>query len=350
MHQSNALVITNGLLNTSLAKTCHGLLRGSDRFKVIAVVDNKFAGSDAGHVMDGNPLGIPVVQSVDAFMRQEIHQVDYLVVGVAVPGGKLPEDFRGEIASAIAHGLSIVSGLHTFVSDDPEFIHLADIHKVSLIDVRKPRPRQSLKFWSGNIFKVKTPRVAVLGVDCAVGKRTTCRFLMEACRLKGINAEMIYTGQTGWMQGYKHGFIFDSTINDFICGEVERAIVECEEESKPDLILIEGQSALQNPSGPCGTEFLLSGNVKGVVLQHIPGRKHYEGTKIPIAPLEREIALIKLYGAQILAITLNEEGSSEAEMKYCQKELEAKWNVPVVRPLKEGVERIIPTLQEFMKM
>jgi hypothetical protein len=30
-----------------------------------------------------------------------------------------------------------------------------------------------LHFWKGEIFKVKAARIAVLGIDCAVGKRTT---------------------------------------------------------------------------------------------------------------------------------------------------------------------------------
>jgi uncharacterized NAD-dependent epimerase/dehydratase family protein len=101
-------------------------------------------------------------------------------------------------------------------------------------------------------------------MDCAVGKRTTGTLLLELCRKNGIKAEMIYTGQTGWMQGLKHGFIFDATVNDFISEEIERVIIECDRESSPDLILIEGQSSLRNPSGPCGSDILLSGDVKGL--------------------------------------------------------------------------------------
>ena len=55
-------------------------------------------------------------------------------------------------------------------------------------------------------------------------------------------------------------------------GELEHAIVSCWEEAHPDLILLEGQSSLRNPSGPCGSEFLLSGGARGVILQHAPGR------------------------------------------------------------------------------
>ena len=94
-----------------------------------------------------------------------------------------------------------------------------------IIDIRKPKPFEDLHFFSGEIYAVTTPRVAVLGTDCAVGKRTTCRMTLEMCRADGIATEMIYTGQTGWLQGYPYGFILDATPNDFVSGEIEHAVV-----------------------------------------------------------------------------------------------------------------------------
>src|SRR4029453_16608329 len=97
------------------------------------------------------------------------------------------------------------------------------------------------------------------------------RFLLEACRAVGLATELIFTGQTGWMQGAAFGFILDSIPNGFVLGELGDAIVSCWKATRPELILLEGQSALRNPSGPCGSEFLLSGGARGVVLQHAPG-------------------------------------------------------------------------------
>ena len=68
------------------------------------------------------------------------------------------------------------------------------------------------------------------------------------------------------MQGYSHGFLFDSVPNDFVAGELEHAIVSCATELDPDLIVLEGQSSLRNPSGPAGSEFLLSAGARGVSL------------------------------------------------------------------------------------
>lgn len=352
MTSSSAIVLTNGMLDTDNAKTCHGLLRGSDRFNVLAVIDSKYVGKDAGTVLDGKARGIPIYASVADYFAAGNIQPEYCIVGVALPGGRLPADFRDELVAALHHGCALVNGLHTFLSEDEEISTLAREKRLEIIDIRKPRPRSQLAFWSGDIFKVKAPRIAVLGTDCALGKRTTCRFLMETCREHGIQAEMIYTGQTGWMQGYPHGFIFDSTVNDFISGEIERVIVECDREQQPDLILIEGQSALRNPTGPCGSEFLLSGQAKGVVLQHAPGRECYEGTEhvgCHIADVASEIALIGMYGARVLGITLNETGQTEAQMQAHQQRLAKELNLPVVRPLKEGVEGLLPAIRAYLQ-
>lgn len=352
-NKAPAIVLTNGMLDSDNAKTCHGLLRGTERFQILGVIDHKFPGQDAGTILDGHPLGIPIYASVNDYFAAGNPQPTYCVVGVALPGGQLPHDFRSELIDAIYHNCSLVNGLHTFLSEDLEFDTLAKEKGVALIDIRKPRPRKELSFWNGSIFTVKAPRIAVLGMDCAIGKRTTCRFLMETSREHGIQAEMIFTGQTGWMQGYRHGFIFDSTVNDFISGEVERVIVECDREESPDLILIEGQSALRNPTGPCGSEFLMSGQAKGVVLQHAPGREFHEGTEhvgCPIPDVASEIQLIGLYGARVLAVTLNETGLSDAEMAEHQRRLEDRLGIPVVRPLKEGVTRLVPVIREFIRL
>lgn len=352
MQKSTAIVLTHGILDTMNAKTCHGLLRGTDRFDVLAVIDYRFAGRDAGEVMDGRPRSVPVLASIEDYLAGDRPLPRYCVVGVALEGGQLPEDLRGELYKAMEAGMSVVCGLHTLLSEDPEFVRRANEHGVGLIDVRKPRPTSELSFWTGEIFRVRTPRIAVLGIDCAVGKRTTCRFLMEACQKHGIYAEMIYTGQTGWMQGYKHGFVFDSTINDFISGEIERVIVECERESQPDLILIEGQASLRNPSGPCGTEFIISGDTKGVILQHRPGRVIYDDNSdwnVPLPSIESEIQLYEMFGAQVLALTLNEADMTEEQMQVYQKEKEASLGMPVIRPLKEGMDRLIPVVRKYME-
>jgi uncharacterized NAD-dependent epimerase/dehydratase family protein len=351
MKKEKAIVLTHGMLESPMAKTAHGLLRGTARFEILALIDYKSAGKDAGEALDGKHRNVPVYTSVEEYFENGREQPVWCIIGVALPGGKLPDDFRGELKQAVMRKCSIVCGLHTFLSEDPEFTQLAAEHGVTLFDVRKPKPRNELHFWSGDIYKVKKPIIAVLGTDCAIGKRTTCRFIMEMCQNHDIHAEMIYTGQTGWMQGYKHGLIFDSTVNDFISGELERAVVECAEQSNPDIILLEGQSALRNPSGPAGSEYLLSANAKGVILHHAPGREFYEGTEeigFKIFSIESEIELIKMYQSEVLAVTLNGEHLTLEELKSYRDDLQKKLGIPVVLPLEEGVEALLLVIQRFI--
>ncbi|MBY0436259.1 MAG: DUF1611 domain-containing protein, partial [Cyclobacteriaceae bacterium] len=234
MPKSNAIVITAGYLDSDSGKTAHGLIRGTERFTILGVIDNKHPGKDAGEVLDGKNRGIPVYASLKDFAKKSKKKAAYCIIGVATKGGVLPKELRSMLREAISNGYHIVNGLHDYVSDHADLVALAKKKRVKIIDVRKPKKFKDLHFWSGDIAKVKCPKIAVLGTDCALGKRTTTRFLMQAMRAAGYKAEMIYTGQTGWMQGAKYGFIFDSTLNDFISGEMEHAIVQCWEEAKPD--------------------------------------------------------------------------------------------------------------------
>ncbi|MHC4913277.1 MAG: DUF1611 domain-containing protein [Planctomycetota bacterium] len=350
--KGNAIIITNGYLASSDGKTAHGLIRGTRRFNIIGVIDPVHAGKDAGEVLDGVFRKIPVFPSIKAFAEQSITRADFCIIGVALFGGKLPEEWKQILLEAIEEKMSIVNGLHQSLGDDPIFRNAADKYAVEILDIRKPPPFDQLRFWTGEIFKVKTAKIAVLGMDCAIGKRTTCRFIMEMCRENGILSEMIYTGQTGWMQGYKYGFILDATPNDFVCGEIERAIVACDRETSPDLILIEGQSSLRNPAGPCGSELLLSGNVKGVILQHVPFRTYFEELEdlsCFIPTVEDEIKLINIYGARTLAVALNGDGGDFENLVAYQKQLSEKLQIPVIRPLQEGVESLLPVIHKFIQ-
>ncbi len=352
MDMEKAIVLTHGYLDTVNAKTCHGLLRHTSRFDVVGVVDNKFAGQDAGTVMDGHELNIPVYSSVSEALESS-SDVKNLVIGVATHGGLMPDSFKPEVTEAITNGCNVINGLHDYINDMPKLPSLAQKHGVQLIDIRRPKSIEDLHFWHGDIYKVDCPIIAVLGVDCAIGKRTTAGMLNAMCNERQLKTEMIYTGQTGWLQGYKHGFIFDSTLNDFISGEVEKSIVNCFVQEKPELILIEGQSSLRNPSGPGGSEFLLSGNAKGVILQVSPERIYFEGyedLRILIPSTRNEVQLINQYGAEVIAITVSHGNElKREELRNVMIVMERELEIPVVAPLVDGVEELYRPIKEYME-
>jgi uncharacterized NAD-dependent epimerase/dehydratase family protein len=348
MKKPGAIVLTNGLLKLADAKTAHGLIRGTERFEVLAVIDQRYAGTDAGDILDGRHRNIPVFATIeDAVAR--LQQIDYCIIGIATVGGALPADFLPLVETAIRNRMTIINGLHEFLANKPEIVQLAAQHGVELVDIRRPKQKTELHFWEGEIFSVTAPIIAVLGMDCAMGKRTTARLIREACETAGIKASMIYTGQTGWMQGGQYGFIFDSTLNDFISGEIEHAIVSCFRETSPQLILIEGQSALRNPSGPCGAEFLVSGNAKFTVLVYAPKRKYFEHEPSwgEIPSLQSEINLIAMYGSRVIAVALNTEDCTDEEAVEIAGAIEDELAIPVLLPLQQGVEKILPVLRQL---
>ena len=271
---------------------------------------------------------------------------------MATKGGVIPESLRAMLKEALDNGYGLVNGLHEYISDIPELAQLAAQKGLEIIDVRKPKKFKDLHFWSGKIKTVTCPKVAVLGTDCAMGKRTTSRFLVQAMRAAGYKAEMIYTGQTGWMQGARYGMIFDSTLNDFISGEMEHAIVTCWENEKPDILFIEGQSSLRNPSGPAGAEWIVSADANAVVLQHNPARKQYKDMEFYpayIADPKDEIALIKMYGAETVALTINTAKMEEAVARDYAARYEKDLGIPCILPLEDGVERLVPVFKKMIE-
>jgi len=348
--EGGAIILCANGYETDNGKTAHGLVRASERYRIAAVIDGSCAGRDAGLFLDGKPRGIPVFASLAEALAALPERPRFAIVGVATSGGRVPADLRAEIAAAIDAGLSIVNGLHELLADDPALAAAARDRGVELVDVRRPKPTSELHFWTGEIRSVHAPRVAVLGTDCAVGKRTTARLLTEGCRAAGMNAEMIYTGQTGWLQGGRFGFILDATPNDFVSGELEHAIVSCAAETLPDVIFLEWQSALRNPSGPCGSELILSAGARAVILQHAPARTEFEGLEgmgYSIPPPEEEIELISRYGARTIGLALNTPGLTDAAR--VRDELERRLGIPVACPLEGGVVALVSAVRSFVR-
>lgn len=342
----NVLIATDNLFLTNHAKTAHGLLRGSKRFHVLAVLDEENKYADAGELLDGNHRNIPILGTVDEAIKQ-FKTIDYLVVGVATVGGILSESLLQIIRQAISNGIGIVNGLHDQLQERKDIALLASQNRVELIDIRKPKTPKELHFWSGDIFKVQAPIVAFLAMDCAMGKRTTANLVLEESLQQKQNAHMIYTGQTGWMQGHKYGFIFDSTLNDFVSGELEHAITSCWKEATPDVIILEGQSSLRNPSGPCGLEFIVSGNATQVVLIHAPKKKYFDNDPLwgEIPSVASEIDIIEKFGAIVIAVALNTSGLSKQEALSYKASYQKTLDIPVVLPLEEGVKKIVSEIK-----
>ena len=157
---------------------------------------------------------------------------------------------------------------------------------------------------------------------------------------------MIYTGQTGWLQGWPHGVVIDAMINDFVAGGIEGAILDSWRDDQPEFMIIEGQGSLVHPFFPGGFEILAAGNVHGFILVDAPKRPHLDGfPEYPMPDPGRVVHIGKLLTEKpLLAIGINREKMSAEDIQEAKKELGRRFNVPVVEPLSEGVDVIVDAL------
>lgn len=352
--EGNAIIYCEGMFATTNGKTAHGLVRRTERYRVLSVVDSHNTGKDAGMILEGRPRGIPIyadIQQAVSAAKTTNHVASHLVIGLAPDGGRLSPEARNDVVKAIQLGLHVDSGLHDFLSEDGEIARLAKEHGVRIRDVRKTPPRQDLHFFTGKIEEVTSLKVALLGTDSAIGKRTTAWVLVDTLRAAGYSSELIGTGQTAWMQGARYSIILDSLINDFVSGEIEHAVWTAWNEQRPHVIIIEGQGSLMNPAYPGGFEILAAGRPDVVILQHAPARKEYDGFPgYLLHPIEKQIQAIELLsGKPVVAITINHEDMDEQSVNAVCAEIAKMTGLPACDVLLSGGEPMVNALRPYMK-
>lgn len=312
----SAIVYCEGNFAQIDGKTANGLVRHSQAYRIASVIDSTHSGQDSGSVLDDAMNGIPIFGDLEAAVGHEALCPDTLIYGMAPSTGRLSAADRGVVLKAIELGMNIVSGLHEYLSDDQDIASAALQRKVTIRDIRKPKPSKHMRLFDGSITGVKALRIAVLGTDCAIGKRTTATVLARVLNANGIKTVLVGTGQTGLMQGAKYGVAMDAVPPQFCCGELEGAIVAACEAEHPDVIVIEGQGALSHPAF-CTSAFILRGSQPdAVILQDAPKRTHRcDFPDMPMPTPASEIALIEAFAdTKVIGVTLNHEGMSEAEI------------------------------------
>ena len=344
-----ALVYCEGAFNTPNGKTAHGLVRFTERYDIVGVLDEKYAGKDAGEVLDGRPNGIPIFKNLETAveaLNKANNVPSYLVIGLAPDGGRLPKEAKATIKGALQLGWNVDSGLHDFLTNDMELVALAKEKNVTIRDIRKTPDRDQLHFFTGDIEKVDCLKLAILGTDSALGKRTTAWILVHAFRAAGKKAEMIGTGQTGWMQGAKYSMVMDSCINDFVSGEIEHAVVSAWKNENPDVVVIEGQGSLMNPAYPGGFEILAAGRPDYVILQHAPKRLEYDGFPgYKMHSLQEQINAIQVIsGKEVIAITVNHEDMEKSEILDVCKSITLETKLPAYDVLEYGAADLVALL------
>jgi uncharacterized NAD-dependent epimerase/dehydratase family protein len=349
-----ALVYCEGAFNTLNGKTAHGLVRFTDRYEIVGVIDSNYAGKDAGKVLDGKNNGIFIFKNIESAVR-ELRDMgsmpSTLVIGLAPDGGRLPVVAKNALKKALQLGWDIDSGLHDFLTNDKELVALAKENNCRIRDIRKTPGRDSLHFFTGDIEKVDCLKLAVLGTDSAIGKRTTAWIIVQSLREHNYFAEMVGTGQTAWMQGAKYSMVMDSCINDFVSGEIEHAVVSAFKNESPDVIVIEGQGSLMNPAYPGGFEILAAGRPDYVILQHAPKRLEYDGFPgYKLHSLKKQIQAIEtISGKEVLAVTINHEGMTKEEILPACEAITKQTGLPAFDVLAHGADELIKIIEKVLK-
>jgi uncharacterized NAD-dependent epimerase/dehydratase family protein len=284
---------------------------------------------------------IPIVGTIED--AKEYKPTD-AVVGVATQGGRFPPAWRELLKETIRAGLDVESGLHEFISEDPELVPLARKHGVELRDLRKPPPDLSVP--TGENLRVPAKIVLTVGSDCAIGKKTVAVELDLAARRRGLPSVFVPTGQTGIaIAGW--GIAVDAVVADFLAGAAEQLVVEGARRGG-ELLWVEGQGSLAHPAYSGVTMGLIHGSAPhAFVLVHKAGTTHVEGyPDHPLPPLRELIELherssLRLRPAAVAAVALHTGSLAEDEARAAIREAEDETGLPTDDPVRFGADRLL---------
>lgn len=331
-------IYMEGELAGDYAKMCHGILRYSPN-PVAAVIDSKFAGRDVKEVVP-SPRSAPVVATIDDALAKG---AEVFVLGIALPGGHIPDFWYPAIDEAVGRGMCVVNGLHDRLN--PRYPNLKPGQWIWDIRVEP----EGLGTGTGAAAKLKNKRVLLIGTDMAIGKMTAGLELYRSAREKGVRAGFVATGQIGIVISGK-GVPLDAVRVDYASGAVEREVISLPFD---DLVIVEGQGALIHPGstanlpllrGSCPTHLILCHKARQETL------RSYKDIKIP--PLRDYAKLYEDLGEacgtyprpQTVALCLNTSALEEEEAKAEKEKLAAETGWPVVDPVRDGAETLLEAI------
>lgn len=332
--QKRYLILAEGYSgDPHYGKTARGVVRYR-REDVVALLDSM----RAGETYDG----VPIVGSVNDAL---CFNPDTALVGVATQGGRFPPAWRELLKSCIAKGLHVESGLHEFLSDDPELSELAGRHGVELRDLR--RPPADLNVPTGENLEIPATIVHTVGSECAIGKKTVALELDLEARRRGHASRFVPTGQTGIViAGW--GIAVDAVVADFVAGAAERLVVEGYRRGGEELLFVEGQGSLVHPAYSGVTMGLLHGCAPhALVLCHLAGQTEVEGYPgHPIPPLAEVVELyerasLPVRKARVVGIALVTSELDEEAARAALAAAEDETGLPADDPVRFGAGRLL---------
>lgn len=266
-----------------------------------------------------------------------------MVLGIAPPGGLIPEDWWPQIDEAVEAGFCVVNGLHDLVG--PRYPHLKQGQWIW--DIRLEPP--GLEVAAARALGHKGRRVLMIGTDMAIGKMTAGLEIDRVAKARGIRSEFVATGQIGiTLTG--RGIPLDAIRIDFASGAVEREVLACGE---AELIVVEGQGSLIHPGSSANLPLLRGSCPTHLILCHKAGLTHLQRLpEIEIPPLrkftEMYEALASACGAfpkpVLCAGALNTSGLSDEEAHAAIGHFAKELGVPCTDPVRFGADVLVDAL------
>lgn len=330
------VLLTDGVTNVGTAKTAVNLIRYKPE-ECVAILDPSNAGKMSSEVFGlGN---VPIVRTLD-----EAKGANVLAIGIAPAGGKLSSTLRAALLDGISRGMEVLSGLHTFVSDDAELAEAARQKGVRIFDVRKNAERDVTQRRNIN---PKCLRIHTVGHDCNVGKMVVSVEVAQALRKQGVDAKFVATGQTGIMiEG--DGCPIDAVVADFINGAAEKLVLANQHH---EILLVEGQGSIIHPRYSAVTLGLLHGCApQGLILCYEMGRSTVYGmdhVKLPSLQKFKELYEVNAstqHPCRVIGIGINGRRFTDAEVEEERKRVEGEMGLPAADVLRHGPGRLVETI------
>lgn len=335
------ILLTQGNTTPAKAKTAANLIRYR-RSDVVGVLDSEAAGQSTRELLNV-PYDVPIAAHIEALLP-----ADTMVVGTAIASGAMEPPMRQAISDAIDRGLNVISGLHEFLCDDPNFVAQAAASGCQLIDLRRSTCRE-LATRIG--LRDDCTRILTVGHDCGCGKMIASVELDAALRNAGVDSQFIATGQTGMLLSGT-GLVIDSVVADFIAGAAESLVRAYQSH---DVLIVEGQGSIAHPSFSGVTVGLLHGSAPhAMIFCYEAGRPHVKGLPhMPLSPLatliphyERTAALLS--PAPVIGIAMNSRRLNDAEAADERKRVGDMFGLPICDVIRDGCDELLEAIVRFV--
>lgn len=270
-------IYMEGAVGEVAGKMGYGVLRYSPN-RIVCIVDSVTAGQDIVKLVN-SPRSCPIVATIG---EAAALGAKAMILGIAPPGGQIPDEWYPALDDVVAHGMSLVNGLHQQLA--PRYPKLASGQFVWDVRVEPP----GLQIGTAAARHLPNKRVLMIGTDMAIGKMTAGLEIVRVAHRRRVKAEFVATGQIGIVVSGR-GVPLDAIRLDFAGGAIEREVMSVRD---ADLIVVEGQGALIHPAssanlpllrGSCPTHLILCHRAGQTALRRIP--------EIAIPPLKDYINL-----------------------------------------------------------